>query len=231
MNNEDKQTDDLFGYMGLLLLIFIVSGCAGPNLYSVNMYYNAYEADIPANLKNNVKNTDFSILVAEFTDIRKIDDELVIGRVIESNGANVLVFPKNIKATKAVSNGIKQYLKEASYKVVEKMGQWNLKEENIPQGDSKILIGGNIEELEIYCRKDWLTNAYTSNIKLNVVFADMTKGKILYNTTVESAYSMEHVLFSENILGEQADIVLADAIEKLFEDKNVAQKIKEAMAQ
>jgi len=42
---------------------------------------------------------------------------------------------------------------------------------------------------------------------------------------------MEHVLFSENILAEQADIVLADAIEKLFEDKNVAQKLKETLAQ
>ena len=101
----------------------------------------------------------------------------------------------------------------------------------MPQGDSKILIGGNIEELEISCRKDFPTNSYTSNIKLTIVFADMAKGKILYKTTVESSYSKEHVLFSENILGEQADIVLADAIEKLFEDKDVAQKLKEAMAQ
>jgi hypothetical protein len=59
----------------------------------------------------------------------------------------------------------------------------------------------------------------------------LIKGKIFYNTTVESSYSMEHVLFSENILAEQADIVLADAIEKLFEDKNVAQKLKETLAQ
>ena len=82
--------------------------------------------------------------------------------------------------------------------------------------DSKVLIGGNIEELEISCRRNFPTSSCKSNIKLNVVFADMDKGRILYKTTVESIYSQEHVLFSENILGEQADIILADAIEKLL---------------
>jgi len=214
---------------GMLLSIFMIAGCAGPYLYSINMYYDAYQADIPAHIKNSDKNADFSISVAEFSDIRKIDDDLVIGRVIESNSVNVLIVPKNMKATKAISTGIKQYLKEAGYKVSENMEPWNLKEESIPKGDSQILVGGNIEELEIYCRKDLLTNAYTSSIKLNIVFADMTKGRILYNTTVESAYSTEHVLFSENILAEQLDIVLADAIEKLFDDRKVAQKLKEVM--
>jgi hypothetical protein len=38
-------------------------------------------------------------------------------------------------------------------------------------------------------------------------------------------------LFSEESLGEQAGIALGDAIEKLFEDKTVAQKLKEAIAQ
>ncbi|MCE5210963.1 MAG: hypothetical protein LLG40_05375, partial [Deltaproteobacteria bacterium] len=74
------------------------------------------------------------------------------------------------------------------------------------------------------------SSSYKSNIKLNIVFADMAKGRILYKTNVESSYVQEHVLFSENILGEQADIVLADAIEKLFEDKSVAQKLREALA-
>jgi hypothetical protein len=57
----------------------------------------------------------------------------------------------------------------------------------------------------------------------------MVKGRILHKTTVQSTYSREHVLFTENILGEQAEIVIGSAIEKLFEDKAVAQKIKEAM--
>jgi hypothetical protein len=214
----------------MLCSIFITSGCAGPNIYSVNMYYDAEQAIIPAYLSTDVKISDEVVSVAELIDTRQIDDRLVIGRVVEDDSTKVLIFPKNVKATKTISNGIKKYLRKAGYKVTEKTDQWNLKEENIPQGDSRVLIGGNIEELEISCRRGFPTSSYKSNIKLNVVFADMAKGKIFYKTTVESSYSREHVLFSENILGEQADIVLADAIEKLFADKAVAQKFKEASA-
>jgi len=219
------------GISGTLLLMFIISGCAGPNLYSINMYYDVEKTVVPAYLKADTKASSAVISVAEFNDTRLVDDQLVIGRVVKDGGAKVLVFPKNVQTTKIIAYGIKNYLKKAGYKVAERIEQWNLKEENMPQGDSKIIIGGNIEELEIFCRKSMPTNSYKSNIKLSIFFADMAKGKILYKTTVESSYSKENVLFSENILGEQADIVLADAIEKLFEDKNVAQKLKEALAQ
>ena len=214
---------------GLFFSIYIFSGCAGPNLYSVNMYYDAERAIIPAYLSADVKISDDAVSVAEFTDTRQMDDRLVIGRVVENDDTKVLIFPKNVRATKTIASGIKKYLRKAGYKVAEKNEQWNLKEENIPMGDSQVLIGGNIEELEVSCRRGFPTNSYKSNIKLNFVFADIAKGKILYKNTVESSYSEERVLFSENILGEQADIVLADAIEKLFEDKTVAQKLKEAI--
>ncbi|MEN6423112.1 MAG: hypothetical protein ABFD76_14325 [Smithella sp.] len=215
---------------GLFFAAFIISGCAGPGLYSVNMYYDAEKAVIPGYLKADEKASGAAVSVAEFTDTRQMDDKLVIGRVVEDDGTKAPVFPKNVKATKSVANGIKKYLKKAGYKVAEKTEQWNLKEESIPLGDSKVLIGGNIEELEITCRRNFPSSSYKSNIKLNIVFADMAKGRILYKTNVESSYVQEHVLFSENILGEQADIVLADAIEKLFEDKSVAQKLREALA-
>jgi hypothetical protein len=46
---------------------------------------------------------------------------------------------------------------------------------------------------------------------------------------VENSYTREYVLFSEEYLGEQASVVVGDAIEKLFEDRVVAQKLKEAI--
>ena len=216
---------------GLLVSIFIFLGCAGPNsLYSINMYYDADKASIPAYLKAD-KTSDAIISIAEFTDTRRMDDRLVIGRVVEKDGMKSLVFPKNIKATKAISKGIKEYLRKAGYKVADKIVQWDLKEETMPKEDFKILIGGNIDELEISCRRDFPTNTYATNMKLTIVFADMAKGKILYQSKVESSYTKEHVLFSEESLGEQAGIALGDAIEKLFEDKAVAQKLKETIAQ
>jgi hypothetical protein len=214
---------------GVLFFIFSILGCAGTNLYSINMYYDAKQAPVPAYFKADTSGAIIS--VAEFTDTRQMDDTLIIGRVVEKDGANTLVMPKNIKATKAISNGIKEYLKKARYKVADKIEQWDLKEETIPKGDFKVLIGGNIDELEISCRRGFPSNTYTTKIKLNIVFADMVKEKIFYQSKVETSYTKEHVLFSEEDLGEQAGIALGDAIENLFEDKTVAQKLKEAIAQ
>jgi hypothetical protein len=214
---------------GLLISVFGLSGCVGTTLYSVNMYYDAKQAAIPAHLKAFGKSSDAIISVAEFNDARQIDDRLVIGRVVEEDGIKYLVVPKNIKATRAVSGGIKEYLRKAGYKVPNKIEQWDLKEENIPQGVANIVVGGNIDELEIYCRRGLPTNSYKTKIKLTVVFADMVTGKILYTSKVESNYAREHVLFSENVLEDQADIALGGAIEKLFEDKIVAQKITDAV--
>ena len=216
---------------GLLISIFSFLGCAGPNsLYSVNMYYDADKASIPAYLKAD-KASNAIISIAEFTDTRRMDDRLVIGRVVEKDGMKNLVFPKNIKVTKAIAKGIKEYLRKAGYKVADKIVQWDLKEETMPKEDFKILIGGNIDELEISCRRGFPSNTYTTNMKLTIVFADMAEGKILYQSKVESNYSKEYVLFSEESLGEQAGIALGDAIEKVFADKAVAQKLKEAIAE
>ena len=100
---------------GLLVSIFSFLGCAGPNsLYSINMYYDADKASIPAYLKAD-KTSDAIISIAEFTDTRQMDDRLVIGHVVEKDGMKNLVFPKNITATKAVSKGIKEYFRKAGF--------------------------------------------------------------------------------------------------------------------
>jgi hypothetical protein len=156
---------------GLLISIFSFLGCAGPtSLYSVNMYYDADQAAIPAYLKAD-KASNAIISIAEFTDTRRMDDRLVIGHVVEKDGMKNLVFPKNVKATKAISKGIKEYLRKAGYKVSDKIVQWDLKEETMPKEDFKILIGGNIDELEISCRRGFPTNTCTTNMKLTYYFS------------------------------------------------------------
>jgi hypothetical protein len=215
---------------GLIIYGLSLSGCAPAKLYSVNMSYDAEQAAIPAYLKAD-KASNAIISIAEFTDTRRIDDRLVVGRVEEKDGMKILVVPKYTKATKAISSGIKEYLRKAGYKVANKIEQWDLKEETMPREDGKILIGGNIDEMEINCRRGYLTNAYTTNMKLTIIFADMAKGHIIYARKVEATLSQEHFLFSEERLGDYASDVLGEAIKNVFEDKAVAQKIKEAIAQ
>jgi hypothetical protein len=214
------------------LMMFCVSGCATTAIYSVNMGYDAQKAIVPSYLKPDQKALQTIIGVAEFTDVRKIDDSLVIGRVIEKNGMKVLVLPKYIRPTQAVAQGVREYLRKAEYNVSGVVGKWDLREETIPQvANGRILIGGAIEDMEVNCRRDFPTNKYMTKMKLTIYLADMVHKKILYRSTVEATTSLEHVSFSENRMGDQASMALGDAIEKLFEKREVAQKIREALGQ
>jgi hypothetical protein len=208
-----------------------ISASAATSQYSINMQYGAERAVIPAYLKAEEKTRGAIITVAEFTDARQVDDKKIIGQVRERDDTRVPIFPKDVIPAKAVANGIKEYLKKAGYKVADKIAQWDLKEETMPKGKGKVIIGGSIEELEVTCWRGVFSHSYKTNLKLTIVFADLAKGKILYKRNVESSSSRDDVSFSEAVLGGQLSNALGDAIEKAFEDKAVAQKIKEAITQ
>jgi len=214
----------------LIVCVCSIFGCIANSLYSVNLRYDAVSAVIPSYLITDQKVQGKTISVAEFTDTRQMEDRLVIGRVVERDGMKTLVLPKYTKPTQAMAQGIKEYLGKAGYKVTAKIAKWDLQEENLPKINSRILVGGNIEGMEITCRRGFPTNSYKTTIKLNIIFADLVTGKIIYKSTVESVSSQEHVSFSEERLGDRANIALGDSIEKVFEEKALAQKIKEIMA-
>jgi len=214
----------------MIVCVFIILSCVANSLYSVNLRYDAAGAIIPSYLIADQKVQGKTISVAEFTDTRKIEDRLVIGKVVEKNGMKILVLPQYTKPTQAMAQGIKEYLKKAGYKVTAKLEKWDSNEENLPKINSRILVGGNIEEMEITCRRGFPTNSYKTTIKLKIIIADLANHKIIYKSTVESVISQEHVSFSEERLGEQASIALGDSIEKVFEEKAVALKIKGILA-
>lgn len=216
-------------FIGLLIAL-CVSGCATTGIYSVDMGYDAKDAMIPPYLKPDQKALQTIIGVAEFTDTRKIDDPLVIGRVIERNGMKVLVLPKRTRPTQAVADGIRQYLRKAGYNVSGVGELWNLREGTIPQAaNSKVLIGGAITDMDVDCRRAFPTNTYTTKLKMTVYIADTVRKKILYHATVEASTSLEHVSFAEKRMGDQASIALGDAIERIFEKREMAQAIREAL--
>ncbi len=214
----------LFVLAGLMILNLY--GCVSPKLYSVNMKYDATQVTPPAYLKAESKGSAI-IAVAEFTDKRVIADKKVIGRVVEKDGTNIMVFPKYVVATKAVSDGFKDYLNKAGYQVADKITLWDLTEENMPKVAAKLLIGGSIDEMEIICRRGFPTNSYSAKIRLNIVFADISEGHVVYTRRVEATSSHEHVSFSEERMGDYMSILLGEAIRNVFEDKAVAAKIRE----
>jgi hypothetical protein len=232
------KNDCLFVLHGITVFVLMAfslgtSGCAAtsPNLYSVNMRYDAAQAVIPEYLKADEKTRNAFITIAEFTDTRQVDDKKIIGRVRERDDSKVPIFPKDVMPAKAVANGINDYLKKAGYKVADNIVQWDLKEKTMPKGKGKVIIGGSIDELKIACWTGVFSNSYKANVKLTIVIADLAKRKILYTSKVDSVSSRDDVSFSEEEIGGQVSTALGDAIKKVFEDQSLAQKIKEAIAQ
>ncbi len=84
--------------------------------------------------------------------------------------------------------------------------------------------------MEVSCWTGVFSNDYKANMRLGIVIADPAKDKTLYKSNVDAAYFKRDVSFSEKQLGQEASIALGDAIEKLFEKKTMAQKMKEAVS-
>ncbi len=212
-----------FGIAGMALCLLLLAGCS-PALYSVDMKY------VPSRVMPRAEGTGeiITVTVAAFEDRRKIDDKTVIGWVIKSDGERIPVLPKFVKPTVAVTSPLKDFLARAGYRISPENPVWDLKEGSIRKEWGSILIGGSIDELEVICRDSLTVKKYSAKVKITVVFADAQKGKIFYTVTSGSDVSLEHVLFSEERIEEQINAALSDAIEKIFEGKEIGAKIREA---
>jgi hypothetical protein len=219
--------------MVFVLITFgtILSASAADSNYNINVQYNAQQAIIPDYLKAEGKTRSAVVTITELNDMRKGDDKKIIGNVRERDDTRVPIFPQDSIPARAVASGIKDYLKKAGYKIADKLVQWDLNEKTIPKTKGKLIIGGSIEEMEVTCWRGVFSHNYKTNLKLTVIFVDAAKGKILYKRNVEGSSSRDDVSFSEAELGGQLNAALGDAIEKVFGDNAVAQKIKEVITQ
>jgi hypothetical protein len=107
------------------------------------------------------------------------------------------------------------------------MPVWDLKEKTISKDWGRILIGGNIDELEIICEKSFPTKTYQAKIKLTFAFANVPDKRIFYRASVENNNSLKNVSFSEELLEQQINTVLSDALEKMFNDPKIKKTIEE----
>ncbi len=204
----------------LVFLLFI--GCA-PALYSVDMRYRAAGGFPQA----EAVSPPVSITVAAFQDLRKVDDPITIGRVITARGEEIRVFPKFMKPSEAVTAPFKDFFRQAGFSVAAESPSWDLTEGNIRKEGDTILVGGSIDELEILCRRSMTVQKYTAKAKLTLYVADRRQQKVRYKVTAESSDSLDHVLFSEEKLEQQLNIAVAEAINKILEDKKLVKIIQE----
>jgi hypothetical protein len=230
MSNFERKENQYYKYLSgtisqAILLIYVLVGlsaCA-PAVYHVNLKYDASGKF----LKQGKAGPDFPVTVAMFNDIRKTDDKMLLGRVMTLDGDRIPIFPKYSKVTEAVTTSIRGYLFKSGYKVSNEIPVWDLKEGIISKDWGKILIGGNIDDLEIVCEKSFPVITYQAKAKLTFVFANVPDKRIFYRASVENSNSLKDVSFSEELLEEQINAVLSEALEKMFNDPKMKKTIED----
>jgi hypothetical protein len=95
-----------------LFLLVSMPGCS-PKLYNVNMRYEPTKVIQPVQSDGR----KYSLTVASFTDRRKMEDTIMIGRVIQSNGTSIPILPKYVKPTDAVASALRELMFKAGYTV------------------------------------------------------------------------------------------------------------------
>jgi hypothetical protein len=216
----------LAGFTAGLLFLLAAGGCT-PMLYNVNMRYEPTKEIQPAVTDGR----KYSVTVASSIDQRKMDDTLLIGRVIESDGTPIPILPKYVKPTDAVSAALRELMFKSGYVVSPDKPSWDLKESEIRPEWGTILVGGTIDELDVTCLESLTMKRYTAKAKVTLVFADVQKKKIFYKVTSESSSSLDHIVFSEEKLESQINGALSAAMEKAIEGPETGRRIRETLKQ
>ena len=110
----------LHGIAACIFFLLAVSGCT-PKLYNVNMRYEPTKAIQPTQTDGQ----KYSVTVASFIDRRKIDDTILIGRVISSDGIPIPVLPKYVTPTDAVSAALRELMFKSGYLISPEKPSWS----------------------------------------------------------------------------------------------------------
>ena len=202
----------------------IIISCASVTFFSVDLKYKPSK---PFDLQEAGKGEKKVLIMSDFIDARQGDENLIIGAVVKDDGRRTPVMPKYARPADAVTVIVRDYLSRSGYTVVPAVQVANGKQEAVIKPAS-IIVGGQINELEVLCRDSLTVKKYTARVKLSILLSDAKTGKVIYTVSAESRSSLEHYRFSEEMLGEQINDVLSDAVEKLFEGNEVRRQITES---
>jgi hypothetical protein len=218
-----KRRYNLLFTMTLLLFAFYVavslSACARVSPYSIDINYEP--ADTTPALNKNV--WKLVLTVSKFNDLRQVEDKMVIGKVIKSDGTEISIFPKFRTPSDAVTDAVRDYLTKAGNKLSAGTPGWDLSNDAIKKEWGNIVIGGNIHEFEIICAKELPIRKYTARVKFVAGFANVRKPEKIVKITVESTPTIEHISFSEQKIEEVMNDAMSIAIRKVFESQEINQ--------
>jgi hypothetical protein len=207
----------------LFIIVAGIAACAEVSHYAINVNY------IPQ--KNitwkNSAQRKFAITIAAFNDARTVDDKTIIGKKVKSKNDKILALATAENPAREVSSAFRYFLLKAGYSVDEVMPEWDMRDSSISSAWETLGIGGSIDELEVICRSEGTGVQYNTRVKLQVVFADVQRSKILHTTTLESTATLKHLMCSGEMMQEQINGTLSMAIEKIAENGELDKIIAE----
>lgn len=210
-----------------LLIAMFACSCAPGNLYTIKMGYLPAETAIPMTGKEG----NIAITVAQFTDVRDIDDTMRLGTVVLSDGKTIPILPKDRRPVETVTDSIKKCLSAQGYVLSPQNPAWNMQSESIDKlWGGEILIGGTIDRLDVICHKDGIKKTYQTDVHLTIVFADIPHARIVSTIEATATSSLVHVRFSEEMLGQQISETLSKAIRQVCEDGKTIPQLYDQIA-
>ncbi len=196
--------------------MLLLAGCAekGPILLSVG--YPLPEGK-PAAAKAKVV-----VGVSSFKDERGKTESLIGSRTIPSGQQNDLVVQGTVSGLVAAS--LKDALKARGI-TVKDVPQWDLTAEGMKADRIGLLFGGAIKKLWLESTATTLKTHLAATVQLKITAGNPADRKIIKTLDVESSVEQD-VLYSTSKLEEVLSEAIGGAIDQIFSDEDLKQKLQ-----
>jgi len=218
-NVRSKSTPSLLSFVfcvRLLLLILLLSGCAGKGPILIEGVTYQAPGGVPAGVGH------ITVAVSSFHDLRDRKPEVIGQRQIRDSISNDLVVSGTV--ADAVAQTIRKALSIRGIQSRTAPG-WELTESTIKAEGVDILVGGEIRALWIDVVSRPFKVTYKAVVKLRVSAADVREKKILRTLNLNSTLEQEVVSYSDYTVQDMLSEALSSAVDQLLNDDELKKKI------
>lgn len=184
-----------------LLLLSLPLSCAGVSTHYLDLAYKPQFGSEAAKKG--------SVTVALLRDKRLVAETWVVGLKDKKASLALKDDPPAV-----VAQAFRAYFESRGYSVNRVDEAWDGSVESLKPQWRGMVVGGDIENLDINVTSTLATTEYVCVVKLNVIMADPKTKTILHQERVETTSSYVSVFFSRDKAQEILNAALASAMEK-----------------
>jgi len=189
----------------------------------VNLNYEPTKQAIRPDI--NLNRVIFTI--TEFNDLRDMENKNIVGRVVDTKEKEIPIVSLDKRPSYAFASAIKDAFFRAGLTVAGDIPKWDNKEESIKKDWGRIVIGGNINEINLVVKEGIATKTYEAKANVRLMISDTKSSRIFYIPTYESSNTVTDITFSEEKAQRNLNAVISTIIDRMMADKELWNKIAE----